>query len=64
MERKLKLLSTPFIVDAECVREELQMKQLGLQCDSVLKEKYIKVGVLEFYKFLTIKKYPLLFDSS
>ena len=64
MEREFKLFSTPFTLDVECVSEELQMELLDLQSDSLFKEKYTKVHVLEFYKFLTNEKYPLLFDFS
>lgn len=40
MEREFKLLSTPFTTNVGCVREELQMEILDLQCDSLLTEKY------------------------
>ena len=64
MEREFKLFSTPFTVYVECVSEDLQIELLELQSDSLLKEKYTEVVVLEFYKFLAGEKYPLLFDSS
>ena len=55
MEREL--FSTPITVDVERVSEKLQMELLDLQCDSIFKEKHIKAGVLEFYKFLPSEKY-------
>ena len=53
-----------FTVDVECVSEETKMELLDLQCYSLVKKKYNKVGVLEFYKFPPSEKYPLLFDFS
>ena len=42
--------------------EELQMELLDLQCDSLLKKKYIEVAGAEFYRFLLSENYSLLFD--
>ena len=64
MKRKFKFFSNTFTFDVECVSEELLMELLDLSCDSLLKEKYTEVDVLEFFEFLPNKKYPLLFDSS
>jgi len=54
----LSHFATPFDVDAEIVSEEVQMEVLDLQCDTILKQKYIDVGVSDFYKFLSREKYP------
>ncbi|XP_012584671.1 PREDICTED: general transcription factor II-I repeat domain-containing protein 2 isoform X2 [Condylura cristata] len=51
-ERELTLFSSPFSMKIESVQEALQMEVIDLQCNTVLKAKYDKVGVPEFYKYL------------
>ncbi|XP_053519448.1 general transcription factor II-I repeat domain-containing protein 2B isoform X1 [Artibeus jamaicensis] len=51
-ESELTLFSSPFSVKIESVHEALQMEVIDLQCNTVLKTKYDKVGVPEFYKYL------------
>ncbi|XP_066130712.1 general transcription factor II-I repeat domain-containing protein 2 isoform X3 [Saccopteryx bilineata] len=51
-ESELTLFSSPFSVKIESVHEALQMEVIDLQCNSVLKAKYDKVGIPEFYKYL------------
>ncbi|XP_076996398.1 general transcription factor II-I repeat domain-containing protein 2B [Tamandua tetradactyla] len=51
-ESDLTLFSSPFSMKIESVREELQMELIDLQCNTVLKTKYDKVGIPEFYKYL------------
>ncbi|XP_035876739.1 general transcription factor II-I repeat domain-containing protein 2B isoform X3 [Phyllostomus discolor] len=51
-ESELTLFSSPFSVKIENVHEALQMEVIDLQCNTVLKTKYDKVGVPEFYKYL------------
>ncbi|XP_045399127.1 general transcription factor II-I repeat domain-containing protein 2B isoform X2 [Lemur catta] len=51
-ESELTLFSSPFSVKIDSVREELQMEVIDLQCNTVLKTKYDKVGIPEFYKYL------------
>lgn len=51
-ERELTLFSSPFSVKIESVQEALQMEVIDLQCNTVLKTKYDKVGIPEFYKYL------------
>ncbi|XP_027966090.1 general transcription factor II-I repeat domain-containing protein 2 isoform X3 [Eumetopias jubatus] len=51
-ESDLTLFSSPFSVKIESVHEALQMEVIDLQCNTVLKTKYDKVGVPEFYKYL------------
>ncbi|KAM6155846.1 general transcription factor II-I repeat domain-containing protein 2A [Rhynchocyon petersi] len=51
-ESELTLFSSPFSVKIDSVREDLQMEIIDLQCNTVLKTKYDKVGVPEFYKYL------------
>ncbi|XP_078296202.1 general transcription factor II-I repeat domain-containing protein 2B isoform X2 [Panthera onca] len=58
-ESELALFSSPFSVKIESVHEALQMEVIDLQCNTVLKTKYDKVGVPEFCKYLwsTYPKY-------
>ncbi|XP_010617352.1 general transcription factor II-I repeat domain-containing protein 2B isoform X1 [Fukomys damarensis] len=51
-EAELTLFSSPFATKIDSVREELQMEVIDLQCNTVLRAKYDKVGVPEFYKYL------------
>ena len=63
MEKDLKLFSTPFTDDVECVSNEFRLELLDLQCDPFLKENYTKVDMPKFYKFLPSEKYLRLFNS-
>nr|XP_044999566.1 general transcription factor II-I repeat domain-containing protein 2B isoform X1 [Jaculus jaculus]XP_044999567.1 general transcription factor II-I repeat domain-containing protein 2B isoform X1 [Jaculus jaculus] len=56
-ERELALFSSPFSTKIESVREELQMEVIDLQCNTVLKTKFDKVGIPDFYKCLW-RSYP------
>ncbi|XP_039111147.1 general transcription factor II-I repeat domain-containing protein 2B isoform X1 [Hyaena hyaena] len=51
-ESELTLFSSPFSVKIETVHEALQMEVIDLQCNTVLKTKFDKVGVPEFCKCL------------
>ncbi|GAB1290249.1 General transcription factor II-I repeat domain-containing protein 2 [Apodemus speciosus] len=51
-ESELALFSSPFSAKIDSVREELQMEVIDLQCNTVLRAKYDKVGVPDFYKHL------------
>uniref|UniRef100_A0A2K6LNT3 SPIN-DOC-like zinc-finger domain-containing protein n=1 Tax=Rhinopithecus bieti TaxID=61621 RepID=A0A2K6LNT3_RHIBE len=51
-ESELALFSSPFSTKIDSVHEELQMEVIDLQCNTVLKTKYDKVGIPEFYKYL------------
>ncbi|XP_014404013.1 PREDICTED: general transcription factor II-I repeat domain-containing protein 2B isoform X3 [Myotis brandtii] len=51
-ESELTLFSSPFSVKIESIHEALQMEVIELQCNMVLKTKYDKVGIPEFYKHL------------
>ncbi|XP_031288631.2 general transcription factor II-I repeat domain-containing protein 2 isoform X2 [Camelus dromedarius] len=51
-ESDLTLFSSPFSMKIESVKEALQMEVIDLQCNTVLKTKYDKVGIPEFYKYL------------
>ena len=60
LEPQFQIFSTPFAVDVESVAEEIQMELVELQCDSILKQKYFDVGILEFYTFLQQERFPRL----
>ncbi|XP_058536823.1 general transcription factor II-I repeat domain-containing protein 2B isoform X2 [Ochotona princeps] len=62
-EGELTLFSSPFSIKVDCVREDLQMEVIDLQCNTFLKAKYDKVGVPEFYKYLW-SSYPKLRSHS
>ncbi|XP_049644114.1 general transcription factor II-I repeat domain-containing protein 2-like [Suncus etruscus] len=51
-EQELSLFSAPFSAGVENVQEALQMEVIDLQCNTVLKAKYDKVGIPEFCKHL------------
>ncbi|XP_001494185.1 general transcription factor II-I repeat domain-containing protein 2 isoform X1 [Equus przewalskii] len=51
-ESELTLFSSPFSMKIESVPEALQMEVIDLQCNTVLKTKYDKVGIPEFYRYL------------
>ncbi|XP_064152161.1 general transcription factor II-I repeat domain-containing protein 2B-like isoform X3 [Loxodonta africana] len=51
-ESELTLFSSPFSVKIDSVHEELQMEIIDLQCNKILKTKYDKFGIPEFYKYL------------
>ncbi|KAL6087635.1 hypothetical protein STEG23_035379, partial [Scotinomys teguina] len=51
-ENELTLFSSPFSARIDSVPEELQMEVIDLQCNTVLRTKYDKVGVPDFYKHL------------
>ncbi|XP_069920604.1 general transcription factor II-I repeat domain-containing protein 2B isoform X2 [Oryctolagus cuniculus] len=58
-ESELALFRAPFSVTVDCVREDLQLEVIDLQCNTLLKAKYDKVGVPEFYRHLC-SSYPRL----
>ncbi|CAM4655323.1 unnamed protein product [Lepidochelys kempii] len=40
------------------------MEFVELQCDTILKQKYIDVEISEFYGFLSQERFPMLFSAS
>jgi hypothetical protein len=62
LQPQFALFATPFSVDVETVSDELQMELLELQCDSILKQKYVDIGVPEFYKYLSRDRFPKMFS--
>ncbi|CAH7250542.1 general transcription factor II-I repeat domain-containing protein 2 [Phodopus roborovskii] len=51
-ENELTLFSSPFSTKIDSVPDELQMEVIDLQCNTVLRTKYDKVGIPDFYKHL------------
>ncbi|XP_075692926.1 general transcription factor II-I repeat domain-containing protein 2-like [Rhinoderma darwinii] len=64
LEPEFALFATPFAVDVACVSEDLQMEIVDLQCDTVLKQKYMDIGVPDFYKFVSQEKFPKLVNAA
>ncbi|KAM4021765.1 general transcription factor II-I repeat domain-containing protein 2-like [Anomaloglossus baeobatrachus] len=64
LETEFALFATPFAVDVSCVSEDLQMELVDLQCDTVLKQKYMDIGVPDFYKFVSQEKFPKLVKAA
>jgi len=64
LEPHFQLFATPFAVEIENIAEELQMELVDLQCDSILKQKYSDVGILEFYQFVSKERFPMLLSAA
>jgi len=64
LEPHFRLFSMPFSVEIENVAEEIQMELVELQCDTVLKQKYAEVEILEFYTFLSRERFPKLLSAA
>ncbi|KAM4026817.1 general transcription factor II-I repeat domain-containing protein 2-like [Anomaloglossus baeobatrachus] len=64
LETEFALFATPFAVDVSCVSEDLQMELVDLQCDTILKQKYMDIGVPDFYKFVSQEKFPKLVKAA
>lgn len=54
----ITLFAQPFSVQAATAPEELQMQLIEFLCDSWLNQKFDKVPLNEFYKFVSSEKYP------
>ena len=63
LEPQFHLFSIPFAVDTDKVSEDMKMELVELQSDIVLKQKYMDIGVPEFYKFLSRDKFPKLLSE-
>lgn len=64
LEPQFQLFSTPFAVEVDNVAEELQMELVELQCDTILKQKYVELGIPEFYTFLPRDRFPRLHSAT
>ncbi|GFU54709.1 general transcription factor II-I repeat domain-containing protein 2 [Trichonephila clavipes] len=50
-ELQFRLFASPLSIDIELVDENLQMESIEIQCDSLLKQKCMEVGIPDFYTF-------------
>ncbi|XP_073521227.1 general transcription factor II-I repeat domain-containing protein 2-like [Phyllobates terribilis] len=64
LEAEFTLFATPFAVDIACVSEDLQMEIVDLQCDAVLKQKYMDIAVPDRYRFVAREKFPNLLKAA
>lgn len=60
IEKKIKLFSTPFVMDAEEVEESLQLELIEMQCDDSLKNQHQLLSLPDFYQSLEKDKFPLM----
>lgn len=60
IERDLDVFSMPFNVDCESVKPELQLELIELQCNNELKQLFLNVSKIEFYKALPKSSFPNL----
>ena len=60
IEKQIKLFSTPFLVDAEEVKESLQVELIEMQCDDSLKGQRQLPSLPDFYQSLGSAKFPLM----
>ena len=51
-EDQFQMFSAPFSFDAGKAEESLQMELLEIQSNSILKEKYLEVGIPEFFSYI------------
>lgn len=56
IEKEIKLLATPFLVDAEEVEENMQLELIKIQCDDSLKNLHQQLSLPEFYRSLEQEK--------
>lgn len=59
-ETQFQIFTSPLSVDVETVEENLQLELIELQCDSILKQKFMEVGVPKFYTYLPSDQFPKL----
>ncbi|CAF4889525.1 unnamed protein product [Pieris macdunnoughi] len=55
IEQDLEIFSMPFNLDCESVKPELQLELIELQCNTELKQLFLNVSKIEFYKALALK---------
>lgn len=60
IEQDLDIFSMPFNVDCESVKPELQLELIELQCNTELKQLFLNVSKIEFYKALSKSSFPNL----
>lgn len=60
IEQDLEIFSMPFNLDCESVKPELQLELIELQCNTELKQIFLNVSKIEFYKALSKTTFPNL----
>lgn len=60
IEQDLNIFSMPFNLDCETVRTEFQLELIELQCNTELKQLFLNVPKVEFYKSLSKSSFPNL----
>uniref|UniRef100_A0A672YTX3 Uncharacterized protein n=1 Tax=Sphaeramia orbicularis TaxID=375764 RepID=A0A672YTX3_9TELE len=60
IEKEIKLFTSPFLVDAEEVEENLQLELIEIQCDDAPKNQHQQLSLPEFYRSLEKEKFPLM----
>ncbi|PNF16828.1 hypothetical protein B7P43_G16933 [Cryptotermes secundus] len=64
IEKDLDVFSMPFNVDCETVKPDLQLELIELQCNTQLKQLFLNVPKLEFYKSLSKSSFPNLISHA
>lgn len=57
-ELQFRCFTSPLSIDIEIVDENLQMELIEIQCDSLLKQKCMEVGIPDFYTYLSVDRFP------
>lgn len=60
IEQDLEIFSMPFNVNCESVKQELQLELIDLQCNTELKQMFLSVSKIDFYKALSKSSFPNL----
>lgn len=58
------LFATLLTMDVDTVSEEFQMELVKLQSDTILKNKYAEICVLDFYQYFPKERFTKLLSSS
>ncbi|PNF18344.1 hypothetical protein B7P43_G13898 [Cryptotermes secundus] len=64
IEKDLDVFSMPFNVDCETVKTDLQLELIELQCNTQLKQLFLNVPKLKFYKSLSKSSFPNLISHA
>ncbi|GFT13234.1 general transcription factor II-I repeat domain-containing protein 2A [Trichonephila clavipes] len=58
LDKLFHLFTSPLSIDIELVDDNLQMELIEIQCDSLLKQTFMEVGIPDFYAYLSIDRFP------
>jgi len=64
IEKDFEIFSMPFNVNCETVKPDLQLELIELQCNTQLKQLFLNVPKLEFYKSLSKSTFPNLISHA